>query len=351
MVEIIVNGQFHTPYSDGAQLHEQVAEEATRSGHSVDVVIGTDHNVRPFGMEGYHHGVLVLTGEEVHNRRLPSDANHCLIYNCPVEMASLAHHPQHMLDEVRQHGGLAFIAHPFHHEPGSFSDKQALSWTQWNLQNITGMEIWNHQTETTARLRDPVIRGLAKLFPSLVIHSPFRATLRKWDELTASGKCIVAIGNADAHGLGTEHGSRKLAVFSYEHAFRCINTHVLIPDVLTRNPEQDKDMVYGALAAGHAFVAYDLSHAARGFTFSGSSGAEQVIMGDTLHRRGVVHLAVECPASGSIRLLRNGKVIKSKHGRTLKHITTDTGVYRIEVYRPFRLLNRGWIFSNPIYVT
>ena len=99
MVEIAMNGQFHTQYSDGKKLHDEIAQEAARAG--LDAIIGTDHNVRAFGMEGYHHGVLVLTGEEVHNRRKESGDNHCLIYNCDEEMAPFASQPQRLMDEVR----------------------------------------------------------------------------------------------------------------------------------------------------------------------------------------------------------------------------------------------------------
>ena len=32
------------------------------------------------------------------------------------------------------------------------------------------------------------------------------------------------------------------------------------------------------------------------------------------------------------------------------HITTEPGVYRVEVYIPYRGKRRAWIFSNPIYI-
>jgi len=349
MFEIVVSAHLHTQYSDGMKLHNDIAEEAARAG--LDVIIATDHNVRAFGVEGYHEGVLVLTGEEVHNRRKESDDNHCLIYNCDEEMSPFAAQPQRLMDEVSQRGGLTFFAHPLRREPRGRNDRQALCWTHWNLQNYTGFELWNYQTEVKSWQRNLPMIAFGYLFPALLIRGPFRATLRKWDELTMGGKRVVGISGTDAHGRHPGIGSRIGKVFSYEHAFRCLNTHLLIDDQLSRDLARDKALVYGALGAGHAFVAYDLSHSARGFMFSGSSGVDQVVMGDALRRRGAVHLKVECPAPGMIHLLRNGKIIARKRGRALKHITTDAGVYRVEVYRPFRLLNRGWIYSNPIYVT
>ena len=36
--------------------------------------------------------------------------------------------------------------------------------------------------------------------------------------------------------------------------------------------------------------------------------------------------------------------------RACTHITTEAGVYRVEVYRRYLGKRRGWIYSNPIYV-
>jgi hypothetical protein len=50
-------------------------------------------------------------------------------------------------------------------------------------------------------------------------------------------------------------------------------------------------------------------------------------------------------------LLKDGKVIqKWKKHEVCSFVTTQPGVYRVEVYRSFLGRRRGWIFSNPIYV-
>jgi len=41
---------------------------------------------------------------------------------------------------------------------------------------------------------------------------------------------------------------------------------------------------------------------------------------------------------------------KGMNQQALAHIATDAGVYRVEAYRNYLGLRRGWIFSNPIYV-
>jgi hypothetical protein len=49
-------------------------------------------------------------------------------------------------------------------------------------------------------------------------------------------------------------------------------------------------------------------------------------------------------------LVCNGKTVASVNGEKLVATAIEPGAYRVEVYRNFRGLNRGWIFSNPIYV-
>ena len=348
MFEIVANTHLHTSYSDGLMNHADVAAEAARAG--LQAIIATDHNVRVFGVEGYCSGVLLLTGEEVHNCRTESGNNHCLIYNCDEEMTPYARAPQKLIDEVRRRGGMTFLSHPFRREPRSRDDQTAFNWTHWDVHDFNGIEIWNHWTEYHGWQQYKPMAVLAALFPSLMINAPYRATLRKWDELTGGGRRIVGIGGSDAHGSNPRIGRYRRHGLTYEYAFRCINTHMLIDEPLTGGLPRDKAMIYTALEAGHCFVSYDLSAPGNGFIFNAQSGADQAMMGDVLPRRGAIHLYAECPTNGHIRLLRNGKTVAEMRGRILRHTTTDTGVYRVEVYRRFRALKRGWIFSNPIYV-
>jgi hypothetical protein len=348
MVEITANLHMHTPYSDGEKYHREIADAASRA--QVDVVVATDHNVKVCGVDGYYSGVLVLTGEEVHDCRRNPQANHCLVYNTDDEMSPFATDPQKLINEVRRRGGMTFLAHPVEFASPISPDLEALSWVDWQVRDFTGIEIWNYMTEFKARLWSYPAAIVDAFFPSWAISGPFRATLNKWDELLASGKRVVAIGNADAHGTPMSLGPLKRVIFPYDYLFRCVNTHLLIEKPLQRNVSVDRRMVYDALQAGHCFVGYDLSAPTNGFTFTAHSGADKVMMGDELTRRGAVRLEVTCPARGSIQLLRNGKVVAAVVGRQLEYTTVSSGVYRVEVYRPFRLWNRGWIFSNPIYV-
>jgi hypothetical protein len=139
-------------------------------------------------------------------------------------------------------------------------------------------------------------------------------------------------------------------VLPYDYLFRCVNTHLLIDRPFVREFETDRALVFEALRAGHAFVGYDLSAPTKGFRFTAKSGATSAMMGDALPRRGAVKFEIVCPVPAQIKLLRNGRTVATTQGKKLSYTSIEPGVYRVECYRPFRLLNRGWIFSNPIYV-
>jgi hypothetical protein len=348
MIEITANMHMHTPYSDGESSHREIADAAARA--ELDVVIVTDHNVLVQGVEGYYNGVLVLTGEEVHDCQRVPQANHCLIYNANAELSPCAPNPQSLLDEVRRRGGMAFFAHPFERRSPISSDFEALSWTDWNLRHFSGIEIWNYMTEFKARLWNYPVAIVGAFLPAWAIFGPFRDTLRKWDELLASGMRVTGIGGADAHGKSYHLGPFTKVIFPYEYLFRCVNTHLLIDRPLTHVLESDKRMIYGALEAGHCFVGFDLDVSTCGFSFTAQSGADKAMMGDVLTRRGAVRFEVSSPARGHIRLLRDGHVVSSVVGQEIEFTTVTPGAYRVEIYRRVRLANRGWIFSNPIYV-
>jgi hypothetical protein len=218
------------------------------------------------------------------------------------------------------------------------------------VRGFIGLELWNYMSEFKARLWSRPAAVWAAYCPTWVIYGPSGATLKRWDELLAGGKRVVAIGNADAHGTPFRLGPLRRVVFPYQHLFRCVNTHVLIDRPLSRDLEMDRRRIYAALRAGHCFVGHDRAGSTRGFTFSAYSGRDAFMMGDEFERRGATRYAVHCPAPGTIRLLRNGRVVAQELGRSLNYTSVEPGVYRVEVYRFFRLANRGWIFSNPIYV-
>jgi hypothetical protein len=346
--EVVANLHMHTPYSDGAWYHTEIAQAAARAG--IDLVIITDHNVWVDGVEGYYENVLVLVGEEVHNvQRLPQ-CNHMLILGAEEEMAPHPGEPQALIERAREKDALTFLAHPVERSSPLDPEMAAIPWVDWEIEAYTGLELWNYMSEFKALTQSRLAALFYALYPDWGIKGPFRYTLRLWDQLLARGQRVVAIGGSDAHGTTYSLGPLRRVVFPYGRLFHCVNTHILIRGTLTRDLEDDKDAIYQALRDGHCFIGYDALSPTQGFRFYARSGSHLVTMGDELKREAALIIQVEVPTAADIRLLCDGKIVARSHGRRLDYTTVIPGIYRVEVYRRHRFSPRAWILSNPVYV-
>ena len=352
MHEITVNLHMHTPYSDGHYSHDRIAQAAIRCG--LDAVVVTDHNVWVNGPEEYYQNgdkrVLLLVGEEIHNQARHPQKNHLLVIGVGRELATLASEPQRLLDTIRKSEGLSFIAHPVD-PPAPAVGETDISWVDWDLHGFTGIELWNGFSEFKGRLKT-MLHALYYVFnPKRIARGPFPEALRKWDELLSQGNKVVAIGGSDAHALPARMGPLRRTVFPYEFHFRAINTHLILPHPLSGDIFQDRRLILEALREGHAFIGYDLPAPTHGFRFR-AQGAEGIAnMGDEIECRNGITLQIRLPMISECRLLHNGKPVKIWRKReNCTYITSEPGVYRVEVYIHYLGRMRGWIFSNPIYV-
>jgi hypothetical protein len=352
MHELTVNLHMHTPYSDGHYNHSQIAQAALKCG--LDVVIVTDHNVWVNGPEGYYQDgdkrVLLLVGEEVHDQARKPQKNHLLVLGAGRELAPLAPDPQRLLDAVQNANGLAFLAHPVD-PPAPAVGETDISWVDWDIHGFTGIELWNGFSEFKGRLKSMLHAVFYVFNPHQIARGPFPEALRKWDQLLMNGRRVVAIGGSDAHAIPARLGPLRRPVFPYEFHFRAINTHLLVPKPLSGDIFSDRRMVMDALREGHAFIGYDLPAQTHGFRFH-AQGVEGIAsMGGEINCLSGVTLQIRLPIRTECRLLRNGKVVKIWRKReNCTYITSEPGVYRVEVYINYRGTMRGWIFSNPIYV-
>ncbi len=352
MEEIIVNLHMHTRYSDGGGSHHDIATAALKCG--LEAVIVTDHNVLVKDFEGYitsgRQKVLMLIGEEIHDQARDPQKNHLLAFGANQELATYASDPQTLINAVKDSGGLAFLAHPNDPAAPAFNETD-ISWEDWAVKNYTGIELWNGLSELKTVVPTKLHGVFYAYFPALVARHPIPNTLCKWDELLTSGNRVVAIGGSDAHASRLRLGPLSRVVYPYDFHFKAVNTHVFISKPLTGEVGTDKRMIYEALAAGHCFVGYDLPGPTRGFRFTAQGREAAAIMGDEIPARGGVTLQAHLPGAAEIRLLKDGAVIrKAVNQQALTYITTEAGVYRLEIYRNYLGLRRGWIFSNPIYV-
>ncbi len=352
MHESVVNLHMHTRYSDGTGTHADIAAAALQAG--VDVVIVTDHNVLVDGPEKiYKDGkkrLLLLVGEEIHDQARDPQKNHLLVFNARRELASFAPNPQNLIDNVRKSGGICFIAHP--KDPVCKPIKEDdISWEAWDTQGYTGLELWNGLSEIKVDIKSYLHAIFYVFFPEFVNIRPIPETIKKWDELLSSGRKVVAIGGSDAHALKVSAGPLRRTVFPYAFHFRTINTHILTPAPLTGNLDSDRELVYSALAAGRCFVGLDLAGDTHGFRFSAQGKDKNATLGEEISAENGVTFQIRLPQRAECRLLKNGNVIKQWNDRDIiTHITSEPGVYRVEAYKRYLGLHRGWIFSNPIYV-
>ncbi len=353
MHEIVINLHMHTRYSDGTGLHRDLAQAAIRAG--LDALIVTDHNVWVEGVEGYYGNgdqrVLLLVGEEVHDRTRDPQKNHLLVFGAQREMAPYADDPQRLIQAVQQAGGLAFIAHP--HDPAAptFAEPD-ISWVDWDVTGYHGLELWNAMSEFKGHLRSWAHAIYYAFQFHRVAVGPYPEAIRRWDALLAQGKRVVAIAGSDAHALRYEVGPIHKILFPYEWHFRAINTHLLLPIPLQGEVSTDRALIYEALRQGRAFLANDLLHPARGFRFTAHGHQREATLGESIPLNGGVTLKARLPAKAEIHLRRYGEVIQTwKHHEIATYTVTQPGAYRLEAYLFRWGRKRTWIISNPIYIS
>jgi hypothetical protein len=342
----------HTTYSDGTGSHREIAETAIRSG--LDVVLVTDHNVWIQGVDRYVETtagrVLVLSGEEIHDRARDPQKDHLLVFGTGRELAQYAEDRAALFQAVQRSGGLAFLAHPVDPAAPAFREPD-ISWEDWSVSGFTGIELWNGFSELKAHLPTKLHGLFFALFPEYVAHGPFPRAIERWDRLLAL-RPTVAIGGSDAHALHRRMGPIRRIIFPYEYHFRAVNTHALLDEPLSGDASRDAALIYAALAAGRCFIAYDLAGRARGFRFRAQTAEGQKPMGSQVSVDAGVSLRADLPQVCEIRLLKDGRPVQVvAEGQVLTHAARERGTYRVEAYRSFRGRRRAWIFSNPVYLT
>jgi hypothetical protein len=351
MHDLTINLHMHTTYSDGSATHSELGRIALKT--NVDVLLVTDHNVLVEGVNAYYRDgkrrVLVLACEEIHDQARDPQKNHLLVFGADRELAPLANKPQLLIDAVREAGGISFIAHPDDPAMPDFGET-AISWTDWDVIGYTGIELWNGFSELKSVAKGKLDAVAYGFFPELIPHGPLTKTLQRWDELTLKGQRVVAIGGSDAHAEHKSLGPIHKVIFPYEYHFKTINTHILAPSPLASDLLRDRKMVLDALAAGHCYLGYDLPAPTRGFQFSAQGKLGNAIMGDEIKFYGPVTLQIKLPSVAEIRLVRNGRVVKRARSEAMVYISGEPGIYRVEAYKQFMGKQRGWIFSNPIYI-
>jgi len=353
MYEIRGNMHVHSCYSDGTGTHDDIASAAIIAG--LDFVFVTDHNVLVDGLDGYYYSsqkkVLLLAAEEIHDPVRRPQKNHLLVFEAHKELADKSQDPQSLIDTVNSTGGLSFLAHPYDPAAPRFKEPD-LSWVNWDVERFTGIEIWNGMSEFKSCLSNIASAAFYAFFPERIARGPFQQTLAIWDRLLNAGHKVVGIAGADAHAIQYNMGPIQRILFPYEFHFRAINTHVLLDEPLTNDVKHDRIVILNAIRNGSCFVGYDLPADTTGFSFTAQLDQGTLQMGQSGTIRFGATLQIHTPQKASIVVLHNGSPIHTWENATHAVLpVTRAGVYRVEAYRYFKGRVRGWIFSNPIYLS
>ncbi len=347
MFEYVGALHIHSFFSDGTGSPKEIGEIASEVG--LDFIILTDHNtLRALdeGFEGWYGDTMMLVGVEINDRELK---NHYLAFGIN-EAFSTRMHAREYVRKVKEAGGIGFIAHP-HEKRKSMKEHPPFPWTEWEIKDFTGIEIWNHMSEWMEGLTEEN-KYNRFVHPLSSISAPPEETLKKWDELNLERR-VVGIGGIDAHAHKVNVlGFVEVEVFPYKVLFKSIRTHILTEKPIKKDDsehrlEKTKAKIYGALEKGRCFVSNFNRGDAKGFRFFAEQGENVYLMGDSIATPDNVMLRAVCPADNStIKVIRNGEVIEEVNSPSLSFLVSEPGAYRVEVYRK----KSAWIFSNHIRI-
>ncbi len=373
----------------------EMLEEAKKAG--VHAIFLSDHHRPPRDFmrdswRGVRDGVLFVPG---------SEASGFLLYPARSIMEHMNDPTAALIEATRAGDGLIFLSH-IEERPGH------------SMAGLDGMEIYNRHADakkdaagllaimlkltapaTLRELEESLKRFPDELFAAQVEYPA--DYLAKWDAETKTRRLTGVAANDCHHNfillvkmvdektvkIGTNvdsdqqmrsisaalrPGIRELTqghqsgdilarvdLDPYSRSFKNVSTHILAP-------EPSEGALREALRAGHAYVSHDWMCDPTGFRFeliaasdaspdpSSRSSERHAVVGDLIKLTPRSRLLAEFPAPCHIRLIKSGAVIALRTGDRLEYEVNDPGVYRVEGWLELAGEDRGWIYSNPIYV-
>lgn len=346
MHELIGAIHIHSKYSDGSGEVREIAEIASESG--LDFIMLTDHNtLRALdeGLEGWYNNTFLIVGCEINDRE---NKNHYLAFGINKTVSTRLSAKEYVR-KVKDAGGIGFLAHP-HEKRSSMKEHPPYPWTEWDSEDFTGIEIWNHMSEWMEGLTEEN-KYNRFVHPLRSIEYPQEETLKVWDELNQKRK-VVGIGGIDAHAHKVNvFGFLETEVFPYKVLFKSIRTHIFTEKKISSsgslNNDGCKSAILKSLEEGRCFFANDYLAESKGFRFFCKDSSKSYRMGDTIELSGSTRFIIFLPGkTGKIILIRNGEIISEVENTEAEFRVKRTGVFRVEV----KLDNKSWIYSNHIKI-
>ncbi len=346
MIEYVGAIHIHSTYSDGSGTVDEIIKTAQEVG--LDYIVLTDHNTlraKNNGKEGWHGDTFLLVGAEINDKQ---NLNHYLALGIEKTFSTRIAAKEYVA-KVKEKGGIGFLAHP-NEERSSMKEHPPYPWTEWDTEDFTGIEIWNHMSEWMEGLNESNKYNYF-VHPLKSIISPPKKTLKIWDELNQKRK-VVGIGGIDAHAHKLNiMGFFEVEVFPYKTLFKSIRTHLLCNTNLNKSNNgfefvQDRTEILNTLKSGRLFIS-NYCGDAKGFRFFAQDSTGIYQMGDVLEFNPNIKLRVILPnISATIKLIKNGNLIEELENIDAEFNVETSGAYRVEVY----IDGKAWIYSNHIRI-
>lgn len=335
----------HSIYSDGSGTFPEIIQDAIDC--KLDFLLMSDHMTlkgKEDGFNGWYEKMFLHVGYEIQD---PEDQHHYLAFGIDKVLPKDLEH-QEYIKAVEKLGALGIAAHPFEERDAknSLPGFPPISWKTLDYPEIKVVELWNmmsHWMEETT-LRNKYWNAIR---PRSFAKSPKKSMLTWWDSINFKRK-VTAVGSVDVHATKVKvFGIFTKAIFHYRVMFKSIRTYLLTEDELSPNKsiEENEKIIFDTIRKGQCYLANTKRGDASGFRFWIECEDGKILqMGDRKTGKFAV-LKVELPATGFVKVIRNGQVCHAeKTDRLTKKV--PPGLYRIEVERK----RRGWIYSNHIKI-
>jgi len=179
--------------------------------------------------------------------------------------------------------------------------------------------------------------------PRKSMIGPTNRILRLWDEMNRQRK-TVGIAGVDAHAFPIKVGPLTVEIFPYKVHFRCLRTHVLLPEPMAADFPTASRQLYNALRDCRVFCSNMRWGDAEGFEFTAGNGREQITCGGEIQIDDSTRLTVHLPHKALVRIVHDVSPMLEAETNRIELKTTEPGLYRVEAWKG----KRGWIFSNHI---
>lgn len=330
----------HTTESDGTLAIGEVIDIGRRAG--LDFMMFTDHMTlsnRDDGHEGFYGDTLVVVGYE-HNDL--DDKHHYLLFDSPKvypkEMSAKEYVAAGAADKA-----IGILAHPDEIR-NAVKRYPPYPWLDWDADQFDGIELWNHLSEWMEKLT-PYNKIPMAFSPRKSMVGPTERILKKWDEINMTRKC-VGIAGVDAHAFPISVWPFTVEIFPYKVHFRCLRTHVLLPEPFSDDLTIAKKQLYDAFRDCRVFGSNMRWGSADSFEFNARSDGQRATMGGKVPLSNDTTIKVNLPSIATIKLIHNGQQVVEASGDRLSFTVREPGIYRVEAWKN----HRCWIFSNHLRI-